>query len=60
MCIFRRVHRIYQICGHEYDSEEMIDCHSPACKFSAYHQQGPHDCRRTCLQYRQFPQSYGT
>jgi hypothetical protein len=27
-----------------------IDCHRPTCKFSAYHNQESHDCRRTCLQ----------
>ncbi|KAF8582681.1 hypothetical protein K439DRAFT_1350615, partial [Ramaria rubella] len=60
-CDGDRVCNKFTVCGHSYDlPEEMIQCDSRWCKFSSTHPQdcsGP-ECKRTCWQYRQYPQVY--
>ncbi|KAI4520633.1 hypothetical protein K523DRAFT_350796 [Schizophyllum commune Tattone D] len=61
MCHWRRVQNVYQRCGHvENMPEEMIECGSSRCKFSAYHPPTcqPPSCTKTCLQYRTYPEHY--
>ncbi|KAL1681011.1 NADP-dependent oxidoreductase domain-containing protein [Schizophyllum commune] len=57
MCHWRRVQNVYQRCGHV---ENMIECGSSRCKFSAYHPPTcqPPSCTKTCLQYRTYPEHY--
>ncbi|KAF8980790.1 hypothetical protein BDQ17DRAFT_1380381 [Cyathus striatus] len=56
MCRLRQVVEIYALCGHRY---ALIRCEDRFCKFSVTHPGncGP-DCRKTCWQYRQFPEQY--
>ncbi|KAJ7219245.1 hypothetical protein GGX14DRAFT_435284, partial [Mycena pura] len=61
MCRWRQVQHHYTDCPHFVElPDEEIKCDSTECKFSPCH---PDDCtgsscRRTCWQYRQFPEQH--
>lgn len=58
MCRWRRVRNIYN-CGHYVDLEdELVQCVDSRCKFSDMHPAQCPNCRSTCWQYRQFPETY--
>ncbi|KZP16068.1 hypothetical protein FIBSPDRAFT_832157, partial [Athelia psychrophila] len=54
------VRNVYLKCGHAYNLVRLIQCGSTHCKFSPAHPQscGPPTCKKTCAQYRQYPQQY--
>ncbi|TFK54911.1 hypothetical protein OE88DRAFT_975809 [Heliocybe sulcata] len=59
MCKERRVNVHYGLCGHVVLlPEELIQCEDKKCKFSPMHPANCPDCRRTCWQYRQFPETF--
>ncbi|KZT26226.1 hypothetical protein NEOLEDRAFT_1132247 [Neolentinus lepideus HHB14362 ss-1] len=59
MCRDRRVNHKYGLCGHTVHlPEELIQCEDRWCKFSPVHPAQCPDCRRTCWQYRQYPETY--
>ncbi|KAF8557053.1 hypothetical protein OG21DRAFT_1436078 [Imleria badia] len=63
MCYWRRVRNTYRACGHVVTlPDEEIKCDLRNCKFSPRHAQNclPPQCTKTCWQYHQYPQQYGT
>lgn len=61
MCCWRRVRNDFLLCGHSYQlPDELIECGKQNCRFSAYHDPNcvEPECRRTCAQFRTYPQVY--
>ncbi|KAF8264662.1 hypothetical protein EI94DRAFT_1737959 [Lactarius quietus] len=59
MCHSRRVKNIYLYCGHSVDlKEELIQCADTHCRLSPFHPSNCPNCKKTCWQYRQFPEQY--
>ncbi|KAN0131172.1 hypothetical protein V8E53_011064 [Lactarius tabidus] len=54
-----RVKNIYLYCGHTIDlKEELIQCADTHCRLSPFHPSNCGNCKKTCWQYRQFPEQY--